>query len=51
MMNLLENTTDEGRVAEDEEYGDYNEAEYGQEEGDQVSCVVHKILGAARQPD
>lgn len=35
---------DERGVAEDEDDGEYDEAEYAHENGERVSCMVQRIL-------
>lgn len=48
-MNLVEDFLNEGEeLTEDEDVGDYNEAEHVKEVRKQVSCVVQRVLCTAR---
>lgn len=48
-MHLIEDILD-GDIAEDDD-GAYDEAEYAQEDGDRVSCVIQRVLCTAQQSD
>src|SRR4051812_35871319 len=47
---MVEDVLDEEDIAEEDE-GGYEEPEYAHEDADRVSCVVQRILCAAKQPD